>query len=329
MTIALPLNSQELTSSTERVSRGSVDLQLRKLLERTSRQLRALDLSSLGASTDALDQLRREVGPTEWTRLMADVIAPHPVCAQLREDPFTRRAFEKPRGYAGDAVMLDFVYCHGQEPGTLTRLGAALRSWGVRRPASQSLLERRRILAGEIDAAAARRQAPRVLSIACGHLREAQVSDAVQRKAISELVALDQDSESLAVVDHEQRDYNVRVHHASVGRFVKSGRELGDFDLVYSAGLYDYLNADIGKAVTQAMFRSLRPGGRLIVANFAPELRDIGYMEAIMEWRLIYRDEATVAALAHGIPSEDIGARSIRRDRGGNVIYMTIDRAEG
>ena len=107
MTLAMPVTAHESTTSIERVSRGSVDLYLRKLLDRMSRQLRALDLSSLNAGDDALDQLRRDVGPTEWTRLIADVIVPHPVVEQLREEPFTRRAFEKPRGYAGDAVMLD------------------------------------------------------------------------------------------------------------------------------------------------------------------------------------------------------------------------------
>jgi SAM-dependent methyltransferase len=325
MTLAMPLIAHELAPLAVGMGRRSADLQLRMLLDRMSRQLRALDLSYLNAGEDALDQLRRDVGPAEWARLIDQVIVPHPVRAQLQEEPFTRRAFEKPRGYAGDAVMLDFVY-RAPHSVTSTPLGAALHQCAVRRPAPQSLLERRAILADAIDAVAARREAPRVLSIACGHLREAQVSDAVQAKAIAEFVALDQDAESLAVVENEQQAFNVRVKRASVGRFIKAGNELGTFDLVYSAGLYDYLNEDIAMTVTEAMFRSLRPGGRLIVANFAPTLRDIGYMEAIMDWRLIYRDEAAVARLAARIPREDIAARSIKRDPSGNVVYMTVDR---
>ena len=96
---------------------------------------------------------------------------------------------------------------------------------------------------------------------------------------------------------------------------------------MYSAGLYDYLNEEVAKAVTEAMFRSLRPGGRMLVANFAPDLRDIGLLEAIMDWRLIYRDEEALTKLASGIPSECIAALSTMRDRFGNVVYMTIDRA--
>src|SRR5262249_44121844 len=34
----------------------------------------------------------------------------HPLRALLHQDPFTYRAYSKPRGYAGDAVLLDFIY---------------------------------------------------------------------------------------------------------------------------------------------------------------------------------------------------------------------------
>src|SRR5262249_5614371 len=110
MTLVMPMLALESSPSPRKIGRAAVDLHLRKLLDRANRQLRLLDLTSMNACVDALDYLRRDVGPAEWTRLIADVIAPHPVVAQLLEEPFTRRAFEKPRGYAGDAVMLDLAY---------------------------------------------------------------------------------------------------------------------------------------------------------------------------------------------------------------------------
>jgi extracellular factor (EF) 3-hydroxypalmitic acid methyl ester biosynthesis protein len=314
------------TLSAKRTSRGWADICLRELLDRTSEQLGALDLSCLNGVFDELDRVRLNVGPTEWARLIADVIAPHPIRAQLHEEPFMRRAFEKPRGYAGDAMMMDLAYRDRPYCVTLTRLGAALHAWADGRPALLSVRERRTILAREIDAVAARCAGARVLSIACGHVREAQLSQAVQGRAISEFIALDQDGESLDVVEREQGELNVRVKRASVRRFVLSGDDLGDFDLVYSAGLYDYLDEKDAMAVTGAMFRSLRPGGRMLVANFTPDLRDIGCLEAIMDWHLTYRDEAALTTLAAGIPSERIAALSTTRDRFGNVVYMTIDR---
>jgi len=72
------------------------------------------------------------------------------------------------------------------------------------------------------------------------------------------------------------------------------------------------------------MFAALRPTGRLVVANFAPELRDIGYMEAVMDWRLIYRDERAVAGFCDDLPADLIREQTMRRDGGGNVIYLTV-----
>src|ERR1700739_1428470 len=39
-----------------------------------------------------------------------DICQAHSLHKRMLEDPFTRRAFEKPRGYVGDAVMLDYIY---------------------------------------------------------------------------------------------------------------------------------------------------------------------------------------------------------------------------
>jgi SAM-dependent methyltransferase len=327
MTLAMPVIAHRSTRSTRTSSHVRTESCLRAVLDRTSRQLGSADVSSMDDFVDELNRVRLSVAPTEWARLVTDVLAVHPILEQLHEEPFTRRAFEKPRGYAGDAVMMDMVYRDRPYEGALTTLGAALYAWIDCRPAAVSVRERRARLAAEIDAIAERYAAPRVLSIACGHVREAQVSRAMRRGAISELVALDQDGESLSVVEREQSELNVRVQRASVRRFVRTGSELGQFELVYSAGLYDYLNDADAKAVTEAMFRSVRPGGRLLIANLTPDLPDIGLLEAFMDWRLIYRDDEALARLADGIPAWEVAARSITRDRLGNVAYLTIDRA--
>jgi hypothetical protein len=56
-----------------------------------------------------LDQVRRSMSAAAW-KTVARWVAAHPVGRFLYEDPLTRRAFAKPRGYAGDAVMMDYIY---------------------------------------------------------------------------------------------------------------------------------------------------------------------------------------------------------------------------
>jgi extracellular factor (EF) 3-hydroxypalmitic acid methyl ester biosynthesis protein len=274
-----------------------------------------------------LDDLRRDLTTEEWRAYVADVVAPHPIRPLLFEEPFTRRAYEKPRGYAGDAPMLDLVYADHRPPMQLTELGTDLYEWTITSAGCRSVRARRDILAALIDRIVAERTSPRILSVACGHLREAQRSEAVRGGAIAELVALDQDRESLALVAREQRANNVTPVHATIRRFLANGSAFGTFDLVYSAGLYDYLESSVAQALTAAMFRALRPGGTLLIANFAPNLFDIGYMEAIMDWMLLYRAETEVTRFAARIPPVEIAEQRTFRDEPGNVVYLTLRRA--
>jgi len=64
---------------------------------------------------EAVEQLaaHREAGPETWPQY-AQACLQDPVCNLLYQDPFTYRAFSKPRGYAGDAVMMDYIYGLGE-----------------------------------------------------------------------------------------------------------------------------------------------------------------------------------------------------------------------
>lgn len=72
------------------------------------------------------------------------------------------------------------------------------------------------------------------------------------------------------------------------------------------------------------MFGALRPGGTLVAANFAPNLPDIGYMESIMDWKLIYRDEAAMSCIPSLLSEQEVAESHLRRDVYRNVIYLTI-----
>ena len=56
-----------------------------------------------------LEDVRASLNFESWRLWLADV-REHPVFGILREDPYTDRAYSKPRGYPGDAEMLDLVY---------------------------------------------------------------------------------------------------------------------------------------------------------------------------------------------------------------------------
>jgi SAM-dependent methyltransferase len=294
------------------------ETELLEVLERSAALFDTLDISGMHKLVAGLNAARLRHSARAWPTIIADFVATHRIRPMLHEDPLTRHAFQKPRGYPGDAALLDLIYGDAPVGGDMTRLGALINRFAPSQPSCRSVRERREILARLIDRTAAERPMPRVLSLACGHLREAQRSEAVRARAIGEIVAVDQDPLSLEVVARESNGARITPVRASIRRFLVDPSIYGEFDLIYSAGLYDYLDDETAKRLTTSMFAALRPGGSLVVANFAPELPDIGYMEAVMDWRLIYRDERGVAGFCDDLPADLIREQRLQRDSGKN-----------
>ena len=185
--------------------------------------------------------------------------------------------------------------------------------------------ERRQLLSQEIDATAARVCKPRILSVACGHLREAEHSRAVAEGRVGELIAFDQDEESLAEVNRKHPHDAVRTVCGSVRSILQGRTHFEPMDLIYSAGLYDYLAEGTAQRLTRLLFEGLRPGGRLVLGNFA-HCPEAGYLESFMDWWLVYRNEAQMQALLAEVPADAIAEQRMFRDSGRNVIYLELTR---
>lgn len=301
----------------------------RALLDAVEAEMRdGAAAASMQRLVPGLRAVRDALPPERWDAFVRDTCLGHGAAVRMREDPFVHRAYVKPRGYAGDAGILDLIYGAVPPPPDTTVLGHALYRCNVHAAACRSVRERRAILAAAIDAAAARAPGTaRVLSVACGHLREAQRSTAVGDGALGAFHALDQDPLSVALLHREHASLGVRPVLGSVRDLLRGQLRFDGLELAYAAGLYDYLPAPVAAALTQRLFGMLAPGGRLLVANFCPELPDAGVMEGVMDWRLIYRSEAEVAALSERIPPVAIGHRRVWRDSVGCVAYLELERA--
>jgi len=65
-------------------------------------------LHAMGSLRTSLHQRRSQLPPGEW-QAIGEEARRHPLHKLLLESPFTRRAYDKPRGYAGDAVLMDLI----------------------------------------------------------------------------------------------------------------------------------------------------------------------------------------------------------------------------
>jgi hypothetical protein len=279
---------------------------------------------------DLFDDLsdRREDSSEAWPEFARSCLD-HPLRPLLHQDPFTQRAFSKPRGYAGDAVMMDYIYGLGEASSAArgaTPLGRAILAHMGTRPSACAVRYRRRLLAELIDRMASR-GGDSVFALAAGHLREVELSRAVQNGQITRFVAMDQDTASLAVVARDYARVGIRAVAGSV-RHILSGRsQPGTFDFVYAAGLFDYLEAPIAIALTRKLFEMTRPGGMLLIPNFKTGARDTAYMEAFMDWRLTYRNHDDMRALAAALPASGVADFEVFDDDDDTITFLLVSKA--
>ena len=281
-------------------------------------------LDTLGASLTAA---RRELPGGEWASLVRTCRS-HPLRSLLHQDPLTARAFAMSRGYQGDAELLDIIYSGDHRSSApVTALGAAIFGYTIQCQAPSAVRERRRFLATQIDACCADRPGAAILSVACGHLRELEVSTAAQARAFGRFVGLDRDPATLDYVSRTWGPLGVEARAASVELFMPGEAAVERFDLVYAAGLYDYLDDPLAQLVTTRLFDFLNPGGRLLIGSFTPETRDAGYMEAYMGWELIYRDAADIRRFVDPVPHASVARVETVADETGAVIYLDVRAA--
>ena len=282
--------------------------------------------AALQGVADHLWQLRVSEPDEHWASRIKPACDAHPLTQILLQDPLTRRCREKPRGYAGDAEMIEYLYTQAAPAGT-SDLGRQLFSFTAASIAGFATRWRLQYLVDAIEDTAERVPGCRVLSLACGHLREAEQSHALRSGKVSMLLAIDQDPLSLEVVRRDYRDLrNVRAVESSVRRILKSGLPEAGFDLAYAAGLYDYLETRTAQALTRRLFDALAPGGRLIVPNYLRSNRARGYMESFMEWDLIVREPAEIRALGALLPEPEVAARRYFEDPKAVIAYLEIEK---
>lgn len=277
----------------------------------------------------ALHEMRRKFDPSVWQALVP-LVQNHPISDFFHEDPFTRWSFEKPRGYSGDAQLIDFIYGHPSISDMIAQaspLGRALHDYTKDAPSSVAVRERRDLLTRYVDAIATVRGAEtEVLTIAAGHLREADRSVALKEGRIKRWVALDQDPLSVGSITRDFTATCVEAIDGSVRGLLTRGYDLGQFDFIYAAGLYDYLPDKVAVKLTQKCLEMLKPNGIFLFANFADEISDDGYMETLMNWALLLRSEADMWGIINASVDRNTVDARLEFGANRNIIYGILQK---
>jgi extracellular factor (EF) 3-hydroxypalmitic acid methyl ester biosynthesis protein len=94
------------------------------------------------------------------------------------------------------------------------------------------------------------------------------------------------------------------------------------YDVVYCAGLFDYLSDRVCRRLLEIFYDLLAPGGLLVATNVHSANPSRQWMEAVMDWHLVYRDEAQFLSLAPG--QADHAAVQVLADPTGVNIFLEV-----
>lgn len=274
-----------------------------------------------------LHVLREKYHSGVWREIIP-IIQDHEVSEYFLQDPFTQWSFDKPRGYSGDAQLLDFIYGHENVQHRISAaspIGMALYDYTRDASSSVAVRERRDILTKYIDGiAGALGQDAEILTIAAGHLREANRSVALAERKIKRWVALDQDPMSVGAITRDFTGTCIEAIDGSVRGILSGRQQLGTFDFVYAAGLYDYLVDKVSIKLTQRCLEMLKPGGTFLFANFSQDIGVDGYMESFMNWALLLRSEEDMWNIINASIDPALFEAEVFFGENRNIVYGVI-----
>ncbi|RIX97429.1 class I SAM-dependent methyltransferase [Aureimonas flava] len=276
-----------------------------------------------------LHELRRASSQDVWDEVV-ELAQQHSVRRFLMQDPLTNWSATKPRGYSGDAGLLDIYYKHPSMEALVAEsspLGRAIYDYTSEVPACEAGRERCRILARTVDETAQRvGTGAEIFAVAAGHLREAAICESLAAQRIDRWVALDQDPISVGIMTTEYPGGVVQPMNGSVLGLLRRSYQLGSFDLVYASGLYDYLQDKTAIKLLQRLVEFVRPGGTLLFANFSDEIVSDGYMETFMDWPLILRSDADMWRVINASIDRNMFDASVWYGANRNIVYGTLRR---
>jgi extracellular factor (EF) 3-hydroxypalmitic acid methyl ester biosynthesis protein len=213
--------------------------------------------------------------------------------------PFLKRAVAKPLGYAGDYEMMDMLYRDHAEGPSL--FGKALNMYAAQEAVARAAINRVDLLADLVrDLAAASPDRLRVASVGCGSAREIETT-LLRWPELGprlDVTLIDQEEGSIACCERRltplanRTGARLQLVRETIGRLIVAqdlSKALGPRDLVYSAGLFDYLPERSFSALLAALYAALVPGGQLAIGNMSVDNPSKYAMEYFTGWFLLHR----------------------------------------
>ena len=238
-----------------------------------------------------------------YKRYLRKELHPIVLCA-----PFLHRTFTKPLGYAGDYEMVNMMLGNPYQGGSLFAklVNQAFVNTAPAVAHRNRIVYLEKMLVAEASRKVSCGKKLKVFNLGCGpameiqrFLRGHQISDQAEITLVDfNRTTVEYTQSTLEkITQQHSRTASLQFHNYSVQKVLKMASSSRNqfpenhFELVYCAGLFDYLTNNICQRLVEFLYKILAPGGLCILTNVHPSNPIKIWMSFILEWHLIYRDE--------------------------------------
>ena len=183
------------------------------------------------------------------------------------------RARTWPQGYQGDYKTLEYAY---KNTPLSKGIGYYLDLYILNRDLGDAVRNRLKKLEEILKEELLKRQRLSVLNIACGSCREVVELAPIIEKSNARFTCIDSDDDALAFAANRLSYTNLSPLFSNQVRFRKYNAlrmfdhetnmtEFGKKDIIYSLGLFDYLETDFLVPMFRSLYNLLNYGGKMII----------------------------------------------------------------
>ncbi len=207
----------------------------------------------------------------------------------------------KPFGYAGDYLIIDRIY--------QKQVSKEYFKWdhySIHNPAAEAVRNRKHFFKTLIHEKLKTHQTIRLLNVASGPARDLkEIFDEIDPTRL-QVTCVEMDKRA---IDHAKNVCSVYLDQITfVNQNVFKFRTADKFDLVWSAGLFDYFTDKLFVKLITTFQTFIHKEGEIVIGNFSKDNPGRVYMEVFGEWFLNHRsaEELTDLAIKAGAGKRNI-----------------------
>jgi SAM-dependent methyltransferase len=210
------------------------------------------------------------------------------ICSGIDKSLMHKRTREKPLGYAGDFQLIDWIYT---QKTTTNGKGKLFDLLFHSYEAAQSVRNRKEYFKNKcLSLANNKKKQINILNLGCGSCRD--VLETFQESTNGCKLffhCIDHEPKAITsakkLLSHNKAHDNVLLETTNVFHIHTDKK----YDLIWSAGLFDYLEDRVVVLLLKKMWRYLKEGGKIIFGNFSQNNPTRNGMELVGKWYLIHR----------------------------------------